>query len=110
MRWIPKVGGGAVAVIGGSPPGLLDAQTGNFVPFSPDARLVIEASRSAKGWLGPDWIALHDGSVRGRFRNGAVAITRDGRLEPPGVTREALPVLLHAADCADHCRSEPDRP
>ncbi len=82
LRWVPKVGGGAVALIGGSAPGLLDAQTGNFVPISPEVLSVVEAKRSAKVWLGLDWIALRDGSVRGWLRNGAIAITRDGRLEP----------------------------
>src|SRR6185369_11153451 len=37
VRWVPKVGGGAVAVIGGAAPGLLDAKTGNFVAISPEA-------------------------------------------------------------------------
>ncbi|MEI9949481.1 MAG: hypothetical protein WDO74_10980 [Pseudomonadota bacterium] len=83
VRWVPKVGGGAVAVIGGSAPGLLDAQTGNFVPISPDVpRVVIEAPRGPEAWLGLDWLARQDGSVRGWLQKGGVAITSDGRLEP----------------------------
>jgi len=83
VRWVPKVGGGAVAVIGGSAPGMLDAQTGNFVAIAPDMpRGVIEAERRPEVWLGLDWVALKDGSVRGWLPTGGVAIAHDGRLEP----------------------------
>ncbi|HEY0466196.1 MAG TPA: hypothetical protein VGC79_18425 [Polyangiaceae bacterium] len=83
VRWVPKVGGGAVAVIGGSAPGLLDAQTGHFVAILPEVLdLARPDSRSAEDWLGLDWIALADGSVRGWLSNGAVSIAADGRLEP----------------------------
>lgn len=83
VRWVPKVGGGAVAVVGGSKPGLLDAQTGNFVAISADLpSAVLGAKRGPEQWLGLDWIALPDGSVRGWLANASVAIARDGRLEP----------------------------
>ena len=83
VRWVPKVGGGALAVIGGSSPGLLDAQSGSFVALSPEVpSVVIESRRSPERWLGLDWIALEDGSMRGWLRNSGVAIARDGRLEP----------------------------
>ena len=83
VRWIPKVGGGAVAVIGGSAPGLLEVPTGNFVPISPEAlKLASPTSALPDDWLGLNWIALADGSVRGWSANSAVAITSDGRLEP----------------------------
>jgi hypothetical protein len=83
VRWIPRMGGGAVAVIDGETRGLLDAQSGNFVALAPDAgRLVIDTPRRSEEWLGLDWIALADGSVRGWLSNGAFAITSDGRLEP----------------------------
>lgn len=83
VRWVPKVGGGAVAVIDGATPGLLDAQTDKFVAISPEAvRLATETARGSERWLGLDWVALADGSVRGWLPNGALAITSDGRLEP----------------------------
>jgi hypothetical protein len=85
VRWVPKEGGGAVALIGGSAPGLLDAQTGSFVPVLPEVLTVVEGKHNAKAWLGLDWIAFRDGSVRGWLRNRAVAITRDGRLEPSAI-------------------------
>ena len=80
LHWVPKVGGGAVAVIGGAAPGLLDAQTGAFVPISPDVSRGLLGSQ--KGWLGLDWVAFQDGSVRGWLPQGAVSIARDGRIEP----------------------------
>lgn len=83
VRWVPKVGGGAVAVIGGPTPGLFDAQTGNFVAISADAlNLASENPRGPEDWLGLDWIAFADGSVRGWRASGAVAIASDGQLEP----------------------------
>lgn len=83
VRWVPKIGGGAVAVIDGASPGLLDAQTGNFVAVSPEAvRLATEPTRGSEHWLGLDWVALADGSVRGWLSNGVLAIDRDGRREP----------------------------
>ncbi|HYP97141.1 MAG TPA: hypothetical protein VER96_00615 [Polyangiaceae bacterium] len=83
VRWVPKVGGGAVALIGGSTPGLLDAQSGSFVAISDEAlQLARENVRGREDWLGVDWIALADGSVHGWGSKGAVAISSDGRLEP----------------------------
>ena len=82
VRWIPKVGGGAVALIGGSSPGLLDAQTGTFVAISPEAVDLAGAGKQAQDWLGLDWVALADGSVRGWLADRALAIASDGRLEP----------------------------
>ena len=83
VRWVPKVGGGAVAVIGGAAPGLLDAQTGTFVAILPEARLAIgNEQRTPDRWLGLDWIASQDGSLRGWTPRGGVGITSDGRLEP----------------------------
>ena len=83
VRWVPKVGGGAVALVAGPTPGLLDAQTGNFVAISADAlNLASEIRRGPEDWLGLDWIAFADGSVRGWRASGSVAITSDGRLEP----------------------------
>ena len=80
---MPKVGGGAVAVIGGSAPGLLDAQTGSFVPILEEALFAIgNERRTPEVWLGLDWIALQDGSVRGWTPHGGVGIKSDGRLEP----------------------------
>jgi len=83
VRWVPKVGGGAVAVIGGSAPGLLDAQTGTFVPILEEALFAIgNERRTPEVWLGLDWVALQDGSVRGWTPHGGVGIKSDGRLEP----------------------------
>ena len=84
LRWVPKVGGGAVAVIAAQVPGLLDAQTGTFVPLSQDAldKAALETAHGGEDWLGLDWIALADGSLRGWLSNRAVSITSDGRLEP----------------------------
>ena len=82
VRWIPKVGGGAVAVISGSSPGLLDAQTGNFVAISPEAARLAASGKPHLDWLGLDWIAFPDGSVRGWLGNGSLSIASDGRLEP----------------------------
>jgi hypothetical protein len=83
VRWVPKVGGGAVAVVGGSMPGLLDAESGKWLPISPDALLSAgNGRRTPEVWLGLDWIALPDGSLRGWTANGGVSITGDGRLEP----------------------------
>ena len=82
-RWLPKLGGGAVAVMSGSMPGLLDAQSGSFVPFAVEVpRAVFEAKPSPDAWLGLDWVALKDGSVRGWLSNAGVTITADGRVEP----------------------------
>jgi hypothetical protein len=61
---------------------LLDAQTGNFVPILPEVLAAMDAKRNAKIWLGLDWIAFQDGSVRGWRRSSALAIAADGRLEP----------------------------
>jgi len=80
VRWVPKLGGGALAVIGGAAPGLLDAKSGNFVPILPEAAAPV--LQPSAGWLGRDWIAFEDGSVRGWLRDSAIAITRDGRIEP----------------------------
>ena len=82
-RWIPKLGGGAVALVSGSAPGLLDAQSGKFVPLSEQAMHAGgDARRSPDQWLGLDWIAFKDGSVRGWAKDAGVAIGSDGRLEP----------------------------
>ncbi|HKO49356.1 MAG TPA: hypothetical protein VJV79_16600, partial [Polyangiaceae bacterium] len=82
VRWVPKVGGGAVALIEGSASGLIDAQSGIFVPILPGVLAAAQAKRQSTAWLGLDWIALEDGSLRGWLGNGALVISRDGRLEP----------------------------
>jgi hypothetical protein len=82
-RWIPKEDGGALAVVTGQVPGLLDAQSGSFVPLAPEVqRAVLDAPRGKESWLGLDWIALRDGGVRGWLPSAAVGIGRDGRLDP----------------------------
>jgi hypothetical protein len=82
-RWIPKEGGGALAVVTGPVSGFLDVQSGDFAPLAPEVpRAVLAANRGKEAWLGLDWIALHDGSVRGWLASSGVAIARDGRLDP----------------------------
>ncbi len=82
-RWIPKEGGGALAVVTGLVSGFLDVQSGSFVPLAPEVpRAVLDAPRGKDSWLGLDWIALRDGGVRGWLPSAGVGIGRDGRLDP----------------------------
>jgi hypothetical protein len=92
VRWIPKQGGGAVALLRGPPAqeshtdsisGLLDAESGRFVPFAQDMpRGVLEDTRTAEAWLGLDWFASRDGRVRGWLPSAAISIDSGGRIEP----------------------------
>ena len=92
VRWIPKEGGGAVALLSGSIAqvshgelisGLLDAETGRFVPFAQELpRGVLDATRAAEAWLGLDWFAQRDGHVRGWLPSLAISIDNAGRIEP----------------------------
>ena len=82
-HWVPRVGGGAVAVIGDPSPGLIDAGTGKFTPFSRDVPYAVFGTvRGQDSWLGLDWVTLRDGGVRGWLPRAGVAIGADGRLEP----------------------------
>jgi hypothetical protein len=83
-RWVPQIGGGAVAVIAGSTPGMIDAKAGAFTPFSADVpSAAYEAPRAGpEAWLGLDWIALREGGLRGWLPQSGVGIGRQGRLEP----------------------------
>ena len=83
-RWVPQIGGGAVAVIAGATPGMIDAKSGDFVAFSADVPgAAYEAPRAGpEAWLSLDWIALREGGLRGWLPQSGVAIGRQGRLEP----------------------------
>ena len=82
-RWVPKVGGGAVAVLNGAVPGLLDAQTGSFVPFAPGVPgAVYEGSSSSEPWLQLAWVAPREGGLRGWLKDTGVSVQPDGRAEP----------------------------
>lgn len=86
VRWVPKQGGGAVAIVDGSVSGLLDAESGSFRGFAtPDVlaqlQLIPEAPR-----LESEWVAPSSGGMRGWVHTGsgdrAVAVSAEGRLEP----------------------------
>ena len=82
-RFIPKQGGGALAVVTFPVSGLLDVQSGTFLPLAPEVpRAALDAPGGHESWLGLDWVAFKDGSVRGWLSSTGVAIARDGRLEP----------------------------
>jgi len=80
-RFIPKQGGGAVALVVGPAPGLLDAASGVFTPLTSTDNLLDVASDKSE-WLGLRWVALGVGGVRGWSPNGAVVVTAEGRIEP----------------------------
>ncbi|HEY3665073.1 MAG TPA: hypothetical protein VGL19_03695, partial [Polyangiaceae bacterium] len=88
VRWVPKQGGGAVAVLGASPShglrgGLLDAESGRFVPFAEDIpEDAFSNAHNSEAWLGLDWLVLADGRVRGWTRKAAISIDPAGHLEP----------------------------
>ncbi len=84
-RWVPKEGGGAVAIISGGSSGLLDAEIPNFKPFA-DAGVAraVTTSKERDDWLSFDWVAPREGGLRG-FRQSegrVVAVQADGMLEP----------------------------
>ncbi|MEO7033919.1 MAG: hypothetical protein ABI548_08555 [Polyangiaceae bacterium] len=81
--WVPKEGGDAVAVVSGPVNGLLDASTGNFVPFAADsAKAALLHAHTPDGWLDLNRYASRDGSVRLWQSSSAVAIDAQGRVEP----------------------------
>ncbi|MEO8902234.1 MAG: hypothetical protein ABI488_10150 [Polyangiaceae bacterium] len=81
--WVPQEGGGAVAVVNGAVNGLLDARTGNFVPFAADVpKTVLLSAHTPDGWLELNRYASRDGSVRLWQSSSAVAIDAQGRVEP----------------------------
>ncbi|HWZ92146.1 MAG TPA: hypothetical protein VNW92_24955, partial [Polyangiaceae bacterium] len=82
-HFIPKQGGGALAVVTGTVAGLLDVQSGAFVPLAAEVpRAVLDAPRRNSAWLGLDWIALADGTVRGWLSGSSVSIEPSGRFSP----------------------------
>jgi len=82
-HYIPKEGWGALAVVTGPVPGLLDVQSGAFVPLAPEVpRALLDGPRGKHPGLALDWVALPDGAVRGWLGRTSVSVTRDGRLEP----------------------------
>jgi hypothetical protein len=97
-HYIPKEGWGALAVVTGPAPGLLDVQSGAFVPLAPEVpHELLDGPRGKHPGLALDWVALPDGAVRGWLGRTSVSITRDGRLEPSVYEfRTLVPAGVHA--------------
>jgi hypothetical protein len=92
-HWIPKQGGGALALVTGSVFGLLDAQSARFTPFVPGTPYgLLNAPRGEHDWLRLDWIGLHEGGMRGwdPGRHTSLVVAADGRIEPTGYAFQSV--------------------
>ncbi len=84
VRWIPKEGGGALALVAGAANGWIDAESGVFQAFSYATAEAALGQPASFGWLDRAWIAPREGGLRGwrASERRGVGILPDGKLEP----------------------------